>query len=86
VKQDGSHTNGNWSKGQIVDLYLSTLLKLTTRHGEATNDFPVATQVSKKHGTIFFVTNYDGTCIYEPHFGFVTAEHVAGSYCFHQHE
>ena len=57
---------------------------------EATNDFPVAMQVSKKHGIIFLVTKYgfihlydleSGTCVYMNRISgetiFVTAEHEA---------
>ncbi|KAG2056844.1 clathrin heavy chain 1 [Suillus hirtellus] len=55
---------------------------------EATNDFPVAMQVSKKHGIIFLVTKYgfihlydldSGACVYMNRISgdtiFVTAEH-----------
>ena len=55
---------------------------------EATNDFPVAMQVSKKHGIIYLVTKYgfihlydldSGACIYMNRISgetiFVTAEH-----------
>ncbi|KAJ3481158.1 hypothetical protein NLI96_g7849 [Meripilus lineatus] len=57
---------------------------------EATNDFPVAMQVSKKHGIIYLVTKYgfihlydleSGACIYMNRISgetiFVTAEHEA---------
>ncbi|KAL4062457.1 hypothetical protein V8B97DRAFT_1869752 [Scleroderma yunnanense] len=57
---------------------------------EATNDFPVAIQVSKKHGIIFLVTKYgfihlydleSGACVYMNRISgetiFVTAEHEA---------
>lgn len=57
---------------------------------EATNDFPVAMQVSKKHGIIFLVTKYgfihlydleSGACVYMNRISgetiFVTAEHEA---------
>jgi clathrin heavy chain len=57
---------------------------------EATNDFPVAMQVSKKHGIIYLVTKYGfihlydletGTCVYMNRISgetiFVTAEHEA---------
>lgn len=57
---------------------------------EAVNDFPVAMQVSKKHGIIFLVTKYgfihlydldSGTCVYMNRISgdtiFVTAEHEA---------
>ncbi|KAF8327169.1 clathrin heavy chain 1 [Cantharellus anzutake] len=57
---------------------------------EAQNDFPVAMQVSKKHGIIFLVTKYGfihlydletGTCVYMNRISgetvFVTAEHEA---------
>ena len=57
---------------------------------EATNDFPVAMQVSKKHGIVFLVTKfgfihlYDletGACVYMNRISgetiFVTAEHEA---------
>jgi clathrin heavy chain len=57
---------------------------------EATNDFPVAMQVSKKHGIIYLVTKYSfihlydlesGMCIYMNCISsetiFVTAEHKA---------
>jgi clathrin heavy chain len=59
---------------------------------EAQNDFPVAMQVSKKHGIIYLVTKYgfihlydleSGTCIYMNRISgetvFVTAEHEATS-------
>ena len=55
---------------------------------EATNDFPVAMQVSKKHGVVYLVTKYgfihlydleSGACIYMNRISgetiFVTAEH-----------
>ncbi|KAJ7453943.1 hypothetical protein B0H11DRAFT_264777 [Mycena galericulata] len=57
---------------------------------EATNDFPVAMQVSKKHGIIYLVTKYgfihlydleSGACVYMNRISgetiFVTAEHEA---------
>lgn len=57
---------------------------------EATNDFPVAMQVSRKHGIIFLVTKYgfihlydleSGACVYMNRISgetiFVTAEHEA---------
>ena len=57
---------------------------------EATNDFPVAMQVSKKHGIVYLVTKYgfihlydleSGACIYMNRISgetiFVTAEHEA---------
>jgi clathrin heavy chain len=57
---------------------------------EATNDFPVAMQVSKKHGIIYLVTKYGfihlydletGACVYMNRISgetiFVTAEHEA---------
>lgn len=57
---------------------------------EATNDFPVAMQVSKKHGIVFLVTKFgfihlydleSGTCVYMNRISgetiFVTAEHEA---------
>jgi clathrin heavy chain len=57
---------------------------------EATNDFPVAMQISKKHGIIYLVTKYgfihlydleSGACIYMNRISgetiFVTAEHEA---------
>ncbi|PPQ65881.1 hypothetical protein CVT24_011212 [Panaeolus cyanescens] len=57
---------------------------------EATNDFPVAMQVSKKHGIVFLVTKYgfihlydleSGACVYMNRISgetiFVTAEHEA---------
>lgn len=56
---------------------------------EATNDFPVAMQVSNKHGIIYLVTKYgiiqlydleSGACVYMNRISgetiFVTAEHV----------
>ncbi|KAI8996350.1 clathrin heavy chain [Trametes punicea] len=59
---------------------------------EATNDFPVAMQVSKKHGIIYLVTKYGfihlydletGACIYMNRISgetiFVTAEHEASN-------
>ncbi|KAI0349661.1 clathrin heavy chain [Trametes cingulata] len=59
---------------------------------EATNDFPVAMQVSKKHGIIYLVTKYgfihlydleSGACIYMNRISgetiFVTAEHEASN-------
>jgi clathrin heavy chain len=57
---------------------------------EATNDFPVAMQISKKHGIIYLVTKYgfihlydleSGACVYMNRISgdtiFVTAEHEA---------
>ena len=57
---------------------------------EATNDFPVAMQVSKKHGIVYLVTKYgfihlydleSGACVYMNRISgetiFVTAEHEA---------
>jgi clathrin heavy chain len=57
---------------------------------EATNDFPVAMQVSKKHGVVYLVTKYgfihlydleSGACVYMNRISgetiFVTAEHEA---------
>ena len=57
---------------------------------EATNDFPVAMQVSKRHGIVYLVTKYgfihlydleSGACIYMNRISgetiFVTAEHEA---------
>lgn len=57
---------------------------------EATNDFPVAMQVSKKHGIVYLVTKYgfihlydleSGACVYMNRISgetiFVTAEHDA---------
>ncbi|EIW58700.1 clathrin heavy chain [Trametes versicolor FP-101664 SS1] len=59
---------------------------------EATNDFPVAMQVSKKHGIIYLVTKYgfihlydleSGACLYMNRISgetiFVTAEHEASN-------
>ncbi|KAK7679481.1 hypothetical protein QCA50_017535 [Cerrena zonata] len=59
---------------------------------EANNDFPVAMQVSKKHGIVYLVTKYgfihlydleSGTCIYMNRISgetiFVTAEHEASN-------
>ncbi|EJF64173.1 clathrin heavy chain 1 [Dichomitus squalens LYAD-421 SS1] len=59
---------------------------------EATNDFPVAMQVSKKHGIVYLVTKYgfihlydleSGACIYMNRISgetiFVTAEHEASN-------
>ncbi|KAH7905761.1 peptide-In-groove interactions link target proteins To the B-propeller of clathrin, partial [Hygrophoropsis aurantiaca] len=59
---------------------------------EATNEFPVAMQVSKKHGIIFLVTKYgfihlydleSGACVYMNRISgetiFVTAEHEASN-------
>ncbi|EGN91992.1 hypothetical protein SERLA73DRAFT_99912 [Serpula lacrymans var. lacrymans S7.3] len=59
---------------------------------EATNDFPVAMQVSKKHGIIYLVTKYgfihlydleSGACVYMNRISgetiFVTAEHEASN-------
>ena len=59
---------------------------------EATNDFPVAMQVSKRHGIVYLVTKYgfihlydleSGACIYMNRISgetiFVTAEHEASN-------
>ena len=59
---------------------------------EATNDFPVAMQVSKKHGIVYLVTKYgfihlydleSGACIYMNRISgetiFVTAEHESSN-------
>jgi clathrin heavy chain len=66
---------------KAVDVYFSP---------EATNDFPVAMQVSKKHGIVYLVTKYgfihlydleSGACVYMNRISgetiFVTAEHEA---------
>ena len=59
---------------------------------EATNDFPVAMQISKKHGIVYLITKYgfihlydleSGACIYMNRISgetiFVTAEHEASN-------
>ncbi|KAF9078161.1 hypothetical protein BDP27DRAFT_1253219 [Rhodocollybia butyracea] len=66
---------------KAVDVYFPT---------EATNDFPVSMQVSKKHGIVYLVTKYgfihlydleSGACVYMNRISgetiFVTAEHEA---------
>ncbi|KAF7798005.1 hypothetical protein EIP86_009215 [Pleurotus ostreatoroseus] len=80
VEIDHAAPNAPFTK-KAVDVYFPP---------EATNDFPVAMQVSKKHGIVYLVTKYgfihlydleSGACIYMNRISgetiFVTAEHEA---------